>query len=75
MSTPEPNQVISISVKNFPQNLLLPNAENPISLEITNLSHKEEHFKFSFKGENLGIEVKPSELKTKLNLLRAKLKR
>ena len=66
MSTPEPNQVISIIVKKFPQNLLIPNAENPISLEISNLSHKEEHFKFGFDGENLGIEVKPSEFKNEV---------
>ncbi|TET01385.1 MAG: hypothetical protein E3J90_03295 [Promethearchaeota archaeon] len=63
MSTPEPNHIISISVKTFPQNLLLPNVENPISLEITNQSNKEEHFKFVFEGENLEIEVKPSEFK------------
>jgi hypothetical protein len=66
MSTPEPNQVISISVKKFPQNLLIPNAENPISLEIINLSNKEEHFKFDFEGENLDIEVKPSEFKNEV---------
>lgn len=66
MSTPEPNQVISIIVKKFPQNLLIPNAENTISLEISNLSHKEEHFKFGFEGENLGIEVKPSEFKNEV---------
>ena len=66
MPPPEPNQVISISVKKFPQNLLIPNAENPISLEIINLSNKEELFKFGFEGENLGIEVKPSEFKNEV---------
>ncbi|MHA1459078.1 MAG: hypothetical protein ACTSQR_05370, partial [Promethearchaeota archaeon] len=63
MSTQEPNQVISISVKKFPQNLLIPNAENLISLEISNLSNKDEHFKFVFEGENLEIDVKPVEYK------------
>jgi len=63
MATQEPNHVISISVKKFPQNLLLPNVENPISLEITNQSTKDEHFKFVFKGENLEIDVKPNEFK------------
>ena len=63
MSTQEPNQVITISVKKFPQNLLIPNAENPISLDIINQSNKEEHFKFSFEGENLEIDVKPVEFK------------
>jgi len=66
MPPPEPNQVISIIVKKFPQNLLLPNAENPISLEITNQSNKEEHFKFVFEGENLDIEVNPSEFKNEV---------
>ncbi len=63
MSTPEPNHIISISVKKFPQNLLLPDVENPISLEIVNQSNKDEHFKFVFEGENLEIDVKPSEFK------------
>jgi len=63
MSTPEPNHVISISVKKFPQNLLIPNVENPISLEIINQSNKDEHFKFVFEGENLEIDVRPSEFK------------
>jgi len=63
MSTQEPNHIISISVKKFPQNLLLPDVENPISLEIINQSNKDEHFKFVFEGENLEIDVKPSEFK------------
>jgi len=50
-------------VKKFPQNLLLPDVENPISLEIINQSNKDEHFKFVFEGENLEIDVKPSEFK------------
>jgi len=66
MPPQEPNQVISIIVKKFPQNILLPNAENPISLEITNQSNKEEHFKFVFEGENLDIEVNPSEFKNEV---------
>jgi len=63
MSTQEPDHIISISVKKFPQNLLLPDVENPISLEIVNQSNKDEHFKFVFEGENLEIDVKPSEFK------------
>ena len=63
MSAQEPNHVISISVKKFPQNLLIPNVENPISLEIINQSNKDEHFKFVFEGENLEIDVSPSEFK------------
>ena len=63
MSTQEPNRVISINVKKFPQNLLIPNVDNPISLEITNQSNKDEHFKFVFEGEDLEIEVTPTEFK------------
>ena len=74
MPPPEPNQVISISVKKFPQNLLLPNAENPISLEITNQSNKEEHFKFVFEGENLDIEVNPSEFKNEVKFTSSETK-
>ncbi len=74
MPTPEPNQVISIIVKKFPQNLLLPNAENPISLEITNQSNKEEHFKFVFEGENLDIELNPSEFKNEVKFASSETK-
>ncbi len=74
MPPPEPNQVISIIVKKFPQNLLLPNAENPISLEITNQSNKEEHFKFVFEGENLDIEVNPSEFKNEVKFASSETK-
>jgi len=63
MSTPELDHIISINMKKFPQNLLIPNVENPISLEITNQSSKDEHFKFVFEGENLDIKVNPSEFK------------
>ncbi|MBY9014841.1 MAG: hypothetical protein KGD68_04045 [Candidatus Lokiarchaeota archaeon] len=63
MSAQEPNQIITINVKKFPQNLLIPNVENPISLEIINQSNKDEHFKFVFEGENLKIDVSPSEFK------------
>ena len=66
MSTQETNHIISISVKKFPQNLLIPNVDNPISLEILNQSNKDEHFKFVFEGENLDIDVKPSEFKDKV---------
>ena len=57
----DPNQVISITIKKFPQNLLIPNLKNSVSLEVVNYSKKEEHFKFVFEGENLDIEVKPDE--------------
>ena len=63
MSTQEPNHIISISVKKFPQNILLPNVENLVSLEIVNQSDNEEHFKFVFEGEHLEIDVEPSEFK------------
>lgn len=61
MAISDPNQVISIIIKKFPQNLLIPNLKNSVSLEVVNYSKKEEHFKFVFEGENLYIEVKPDE--------------
>jgi len=63
MAISDPNQVISIIIKKFPQNLLIPNLKNTVSLEVMNYSKKEEHFKFVFEGENLNIEVKPDEFK------------
>ena len=61
MAISDPNQVISITIKKFPQNLLIPNLKNSVSLEVVNYSKKEEHFKFVFEGENLEIEVNPDE--------------
>ena len=61
MAISDPNQVISITIKEFPQNLLIPSLKNSVSLEVVNNSKKEEHFKFVFEGENLDIEVKPDE--------------
>ena len=61
MAISDPNQVISIIIKKFPQNLLIPNLKNSVSLEVVNNSKKEEHFKFVFEGGNLDIEVKPDE--------------
>ena len=61
MSNADPNHVISISITKFPQNLLTPDNDNAVSLQVTNQSTKEEHFKFVFEGENLEIEVKPIE--------------
>ena len=61
MAISDPNQVISITITKFPQNLLIPNLENTVSLEVVNNSKKEEHFKFVFEGENLNIKVNPEE--------------
>jgi len=61
MAISDANQIISITIKKFPQNLLIPNLKNSVSLEVVNYSKKEEHFKFVFEGENLDIEVKPDE--------------
>ncbi|GAH68878.1 unnamed protein product [marine sediment metagenome] len=58
MAISDTNQVISITIKKFPQNLLIPNLKNSVSLEVVNNSKKEEHFKFVFEGENLDIKVK-----------------
>ena len=61
MSTADPNHVISINITKFPQNLLLPGIDNSVTFQVSNQSSKEEHFKFVFEGENLEIDVNPSE--------------
>ena len=61
MAISDTNQVISITIKKFPQNLLIPNLKNSVSLEVVNNSKKEEHFKFVFEGENLDLKVNPNE--------------
>ncbi len=61
MPTADPYHVISINITKFPQNLLLPGIDNSVSFQVNNQSTKDEHFKFVFEGENLEIDVNPSE--------------
>ncbi|MFX1315387.1 MAG: hypothetical protein ACFE9T_05950 [Promethearchaeota archaeon] len=54
--------ILSLKITQFPQNLIIPNVDNIVSLQATNNSHKNEIFNFSFKGENLNITAKPDGL-------------
>ena len=64
----DPNKIISLTAKQFPQNLLLPREENLVILQVTNLSDKEESFKFEFVGENLEISINNEDLTKEINL-------
>ncbi|MFW9952838.1 MAG: hypothetical protein ACFFKA_22175, partial [Candidatus Thorarchaeota archaeon] len=57
MSPSNTNNVVSIIVKQFPQNLIIPGEKNIVSLQITNSSTKEENFLLEFEGENLDVKV------------------
>jgi len=66
-SSSQPN-AISLTISKFPQNLLIPNIDNIISLEIINNLDKEADFKFEFKGENIDIQVLPEEFNGNIKL-------
>jgi len=61
MSTPDLSNIISLTVTKFPQNLLIPNVENVVSLQVVNNSQKNEHFEFAFEGENLDLKLEPEK--------------
>jgi len=56
------SNVISLNITQFPQNLIIPNVANVVSIQVINNSSKKENFQFTFEGENLSINVKPDEL-------------
>ena len=66
MSSSDPNKVINLTVTKFPQNLLIPNGDNQVSLQVMNASNKIETLKFSFEGENLEITYQPKEFKNEI---------
>ena len=66
-SSSQPN-AISLTISKFPQNLLIPNIDNIISLEIINNLDKEADFKFEFKGENIDIQVLPEKFNGNIKL-------
>ncbi len=59
-------QIISINITQFPQNLLIPGIENRISLQAINNSNKSEIFKFTFEGENLKISLESDKSHEKI---------
>ncbi len=62
MTISNTNNVISINITKFPQNLLIPSIDNVIKFQATNHSNKKEDFSFVFEGENLNV-VFPGDLK------------
>ncbi|MFW9782050.1 MAG: hypothetical protein ACFFFB_07180 [Candidatus Heimdallarchaeota archaeon] len=66
MSTSDHTQMINLTITKFPQNLLIPNADNIVSIQILSQSKKNETFKFSFEGENLEVIFEPKEFDAEL---------
>jgi len=74
MSPPDLSNIISLTVTKFPQNLLIPNAENAISFQVVNNSQKKEHFEFAFKGENFELKLEPEEFKKEIEFKPGEIK-
>lgn len=68
MTSSSQPDAISLTISKFPQNLLIPDIDNIISLEIVNNLDKEADFKFEFKGENIDIQVMPEEFNGNIKL-------
>jgi len=60
------SSIISLTITRFPQNLLIPNMNNGVSIQVTNNSAKIEKFKFVFEGENLTIDLGSEELRDQI---------
>lgn len=59
--------IISLTITRFPQNLLIPEVENGVSIQATNNSAKIEKFKFVFEGENLNINLGSEGLRDQID--------
>ncbi|MFX0083064.1 MAG: hypothetical protein ACFE94_15050 [Candidatus Hodarchaeota archaeon] len=62
------SNIISLTITKFPQNLLIPDMENDVSLQVINNSDKKENFKFVFEGENLDINLNSADLKDQIEI-------
>ena len=60
------SSIISLNITRFPQNLLIPNVDNGVSIQIINNSAKNEKFKFVFEGENLTVNLGSEELRDQI---------
>ena len=58
-----PPNIISLNITKFPQNLLIPDIDNDVSIQMISNSNKKENFRFGFEGENLDIFYKSEPLK------------
>jgi len=68
MTSSNQSNAISLKISQFPQNLLIPNIDNKVSIEVVNTIGREADFKFEFKGENIDIQVIPEELNGNVKL-------
>jgi len=70
----DPSQIISYSITRFPQNLLIPDVDNDVTIQVMSNSDKIEYIRLSFEGEQLNIshdlegltdkiEINPGEAK------------
>ena len=60
------DKIISLNITKFPQNLLIPNIQNQITIQAINNSNKSENFKFNFEGENLKIITDSDKFQNKI---------
>ncbi len=58
--------IISLKVTRFPQNLLIPDNENGVTIQVTNNSTKNEKFQVVFEGENLKVELISEDLRDQI---------
>lgn len=56
------SNIISLNITKFPQNILIPDMDNDVSIQATNNSNKNENFRFVFEGENLDVYYKSESL-------------
>ena len=62
------SNAISLKITQFPQNLLIPNIDNIVALEVINNVGKRADFRFEFKGENIDVKVGPEEINGNIKL-------
>ncbi|KKL89258.1 hypothetical protein LCGC14_1916490, partial [marine sediment metagenome] len=67
-------QIISLNITKFPQNLLIPGIENKISIQVINNSTKSENFKFNIEGENLNIRFYSESFQDKIEFSQGETK-
>jgi len=61
-----PSSIISLKITQFPQNILIPDVDNSVIIQVTNNSAKNERFEFIFEGENLSIDLGSEELRDQI---------
>lgn len=61
MTSSNQSDAISLTISQFPQNLLIPNIDNKVTLDLVSNLNEEADFRFEFKGENIEIQVVPEE--------------